>query len=69
MSILSIGIIILEDYILDTLIGIVRIGRHNIIAKEVNKVSLRKTIISIGNKRRLKYNKLIRHKFRKRLIS
>ena len=40
-GILSTSIIILEDYIIDPLAGIIRIGRYNRLAKRINKVSLR----------------------------
>ena len=38
---LSTGIIILEDHIVDPLIGIIRTGRHNRLAKRINKVGFR----------------------------
>ena len=41
VGILSIGIIILEDYILDLLVGIVRIGRYDRLAKHINKIGFR----------------------------
>ena len=59
MSVLSTGIIILEDYIIDPLVGVIRIGRYNKLAKRVNKVSLRQTIISIGHRRNFRYYKRI----------
>ena len=40
-GILNIGIIILEDYIVDSLVSIIRVGRYNKLAKHVNKISLR----------------------------
>ena len=59
MGILGISIIILEDYIVDPLIGIVRIGRYNRLAKRINKVSLRQTIISIRYRQSFRYYKHI----------
>ena len=47
--------------------GIVRIGRYNIVTKEVNKVSFRGIMISIGNRGYLRYNELIGYEFRRRL--
>ena len=41
VGVLSIGIIILEDYIADPLVGIIRAGRYNRLAKYINKISLR----------------------------
>ena len=41
VGILSISIIVLEDYIVDPLIGVVRIGRYNRVAKCINEVSFR----------------------------
>ena len=38
---LSTSIIILEDYIVDPLVGVARIGRYNKLAKYINKISLR----------------------------
>ena len=35
---LSIGIIILKDYIVNPLVSIIRIGRYNRLAKYINKV-------------------------------
>ena len=38
---LSTGIIILEDYVVDPLAGIIRIGKYNRLAKHINKVGFR----------------------------
>ena len=50
MGTLSTGIIILEDYIVDPLVGAIRIGRHNRLAKRVNKISLKQTTVSIRHR-------------------
>ena len=59
MGTLSIGIIILEDYIVNLLVGIIRAGKYNKLTKYVNKVGLKQVIISTGYKRSFKYYKLI----------
>ena len=59
MGTLSIGIIILEDYIADPLTGIIKVGRRNKLAKHINKVSFRQAIVSIGHRRSFRYYKLI----------
>ena len=41
LGILSTGIIILKNYIIDPLVGIARIGRYDKLIKRVNKVSLK----------------------------
>ena len=41
VGILSIGIIVLEDHIVDPLAGIIRIGRYNGLTKRINKISLK----------------------------
>ena len=41
VGILSTGVIILEDYIVNPLIGIIGIGKYNRLAKYINKISLR----------------------------
>ena len=38
---LNIGIIILKSYVVDLLVGIIRVGRYNKLAKHINKVSFR----------------------------
>ena len=55
VSALSIGIIILEDYVVDPLVGTTRIGRHNGLTKHVNKISLGRTMVSIGYRRGFRY--------------
>ena len=57
ISILYIGIIILKNYILDALVSIIKTGRHNLLAKQVNKVCSKGTIVSIRNRRYFKYYK------------
>ena len=47
-GILSTGIIVLENYVVDLLIGVARIGKYNRLTKYINKVSLRQITISIG---------------------
>ena len=50
VGILSTGIIILKDYIADPLIGVVRIGKYNKLAKRVNEVSLKQIVVSIRHR-------------------
>ena len=47
---LSTGIIILEDYIVNLLVGAIRIGKYNRLAKYINEISLRQTTINIRHR-------------------
>ena len=48
MSTLSVGIIVLKDYVVDPLVGIVGVGRHSRLVGYVSRVGLGRAIVSIG---------------------
>ena len=58
-SILSTGIIILEDHTADPLTGITRTGRHNGPTKRVNKVSLRQITVSTRHRQSFRHYRRI----------
>ena len=41
MGTLHIGIIILENYVVDPLVGVIEIGKYNRLVKRINKISLK----------------------------
>ena len=56
---LGIGIIILEDYAVDPLVGTTRTGRYNRLTKHINKIGLGRATVSIRHKQGFKHYKLI----------